>query len=320
MAELQLGGKTIATQTGNEEAIMHSSLLRVAARSQPNTPVKGDIYLDSTDNKLKIHNGTAFINMVSEPASGGIVTTYTLSGVTYQVHTFLQSQSFILLIDKTVDILLVAGGGGGGRYSANGVGGGGAGGMVVGSNISILHGLYAINIGGGGAGYTSNTNGGKGSDSTIVLGSVDTVTAKGGGAGYYDNGSGHTNYANGGSAGGGGNNTTHNGVGTQDNQTLNSQTLTGHGNGSAAPANGGYGAGGGGAGGAGGNAAVTPQLGGVGLANNFRTGSNITYAAGGDSAGSTFRNGPANTGDGGTGGYATSGQGGSGICVIRYQI
>ena len=136
MAELQLGGKTIATQTGNEEAIMHSSLLRVAARSQPNTPVKGDIYLDSTDNKLKIHNGTAFINMVSEPASGGIVTTYTLSGVTYQVHTFLQSQSFILLIDKTVDILLVAGGGGGGRYSANGVGGGGAGGMVVGNNIS----------------------------------------------------------------------------------------------------------------------------------------------------------------------------------------
>ena len=78
--------------------------------------------------------------------------------------------------------------------------------------------------------------------------------------------------------------------------------------------------GGGGAGGAGGNAAVTPQLGGVGLANNFRTGSNITYAAGGDSAGSPLRNGPANTGDGGTGGYATSGSGGSGICVIRYQV
>ena len=295
--------------------------LSLIPSTAPSNPVKGDMYYDNASNNLKIYNGSAFINVVSDPASGGIETTYTLNGVNYKVHTFLQSQSFMLIENKTVDILLVAGGGGGGTYSLNGVGGGGAGGMVVGNNISIVKGLYTITIGGGGTGWSSqNTNGGKGSDSTIVLGSVDTVTAKGGGGGYYAGTSGHTDYSTGGSAGGGGNNTIHNGTCNQTDQTLNSQTLTGYGNGSAAPASGGYGAGGGGAGGAGGNAATTPNLGGVGLANNFRTGTNVTYAAGGASAGATFRNGPANTGDGGTGGYSAAGQGGSGICVIRYQI
>ena len=232
--------------------------LSLIPSTAPSNPVKGDMYYDNASNNLKIYNGSAFINVVSDTASGGIETTYTLNGVNYKVHTFLQSQSFILSVDKTVDILLVAGGGGGGRYSLNGVGGGGAGGMVVGSNISILEGLYTITIGSGGAGYTSNSNGGKGSDSTIVLGSsvlnlvtstnnyvVDTVTAKGGGAGYYSNSD--SSQSTGGSAGGGGNNTTHVGTSNQENETLNGQTLTGHGFGSNRPAAGGYGAGGGGA-------------------------------------------------------------------------
>ena len=96
MAELQLGGKTIATQTGNEEAIMHSSVLRLTPRSQPSNPVQGDMYLDSSDNTLKIYSGSFFKNIVT-------------------------------LSDLTVDVLIVAGGGGGGANTNydQGAGGGG---------------------------------------------------------------------------------------------------------------------------------------------------------------------------------------------------
>jgi hypothetical protein len=316
-----VGLGTLADDISVSNGNANLSKMSLTPGSAPSNPVQGDMYLDSSDNNLKIYRGAAFINIVSDPASGGIVTTYSINGVNYQVHTFLTSQSFMMLENKSVDILLAAGGGGGGRYAANGVGGGGAGGMVVGNNISIVEGLYTITIGGGGIAYSTDSNGGKGGDSVIALGSVDTVTAKGGGAGYFSMASGHIDFADGGSAGGGGNNTTYNGASNQTNQTLNGQTLTGYGNGSAAPPNGGYGAGGGGAGGAGSSAATTPNAGGIGLVNNFRTGTNITYATGGGSQGSTFYNGLDNSGDGGTGANSgTAGRGGSGICVIRYQI
>ena len=248
-------------------------------------------------------------------AGGGLITTYTSGGNTYRVHSFLSDGTFEIVEAKTADVLLVAGGGAGARYSANGCGGGGAGGMVVGTSIPLLTGTYAITIGAGGAGSTSQSYGAQGSDSTIVH-SSGTITAKGGGGGFYSS---IQPQNAGGSSGGGGNNTTEVAASTQTNQTFNSTTLTGYGNAQPAPPSGGYGAGGAGAGGVGGTAAVTPNLGGAGLANNFRTGSNITYAAGGDSA-NNGASGAANTGTGGDASYSSSGSGGSGICVIRYTI
>ena len=69
------------------------------------------------------------------------------------------------------------------------------------------------------------------------------------------------------------------------------------------------------------------ENGGAGLANNFRNGTDVTYARGGcggnDSGGAPgFRgDGDANTGEGGAGaGGSTAHAGGSGIVVIRYKM
>ncbi len=246
---------------------------------------------------------------------GGEITIYQLGGVSYRVHTFLASGTFTLIDAKNVDVLLVAGGGSGAAYSGNGNGGGGAGGMVVGTAVPFVAGTYAITIGAGGSAVNTAAYGLQGGDSTIVH-SSGTVTAKGGGGGHYGS---ILAQNNGGSGGGGGNNSTGTTTSTQTNQTLFSTTLTGFGNDQGPPPSGGYGAGGAGAGGAGGTAAQSPNPGGAGLANAFRTGSNITYAAGGNSANWPFDSDP-NTGNGGGGSYSTSGAGGSGICVIRYVV
>tara|TARA_Y100000114_G_scaffold153908_1_gene174854 strand:- start:150 stop:959 length:810 start_codon:yes stop_codon:yes gene_type:complete len=245
---------------------------------------------------------------------GGEITIYSLGGVNYRVHTFLDSGTLTLIDAKNVDVLLVAGGGSGASYGSNGNGGGGAGGMVVGTAVPFVAGTYAITIGAGAA-SVNNAYGLQGQDSTIVH-SSGTVTAKGGGGGHYGS---IIAQNNGGSGGGGGNNSTGTTTSTQTNQTLFSTTLTGFGNPQGPPPSGGYGTGGAGAGGQGGAAATTPNVGGVGLANAFRTGSNITYAAGGPSANSGATGAP-NTGNGGGGNYTASGAGGSGICVIRYVV
>ena len=92
---------------------------------------------------------------------------------------------------------------------------------------------------------------------------------------------------------------------------------------------GGAGGGAGGSGSVGGSGGVgsnnTP--GGAGLVNNI-TGSNVTYATGGDCPGTSGTNqnpGADNTGNGGDGGYShmnsSTGQaGGSGIVIVRYQL
>ena len=98
---------------------------------------------------------------------------------------------------------------------------------------------------------------------------------------------------------------------------------------------GGAGQGGGGGGGASGVAGATnPAHGGDGTQNDFRTGSNVYYAGGGAGRGASVRNGGqggggnsqtaggTNTGGGGGGGQdnTNSGDGGSGIVVIRYIV
>ena len=147
------------------------------------------------------------------------------------------------------------------------------------------------------------------------------VAGGGGGANGY--------YGGAGGAGGGGGGGGSPGGGTAGNQA-DSNGLTAHkgngGNGVDATA---YpGGGGGGAGGNGGNAsASTGGTAGAGLANAFRTGSNVTYCAGGagvpatDGLGAAL-NTPANTGNGGKAGgnNQLGGDGSNGIIVIRYAL
>src|SRR6056300_951193 len=86
-------GSEIISPSGT---VSNLSKLSLTPSSAPSSPTQGDMYLDSSDNNLKIWNGSGWVNIVN------------------------------LTPHITVDYLVVAGGGGG---WGNGSGGGGGGGM-----------------------------------------------------------------------------------------------------------------------------------------------------------------------------------------------
>lgn len=266
--------------------------------------------------------------------SGGTVTTYS----SYRVHTFTSSGSFVVPsgLSLTADILMVAGGGaGGGRGGTDGSGGGGAGGMIATSGVSLSAATYSVGIGAGGSGVGGATRGNNGSNTTF---SGMTTCIGGGGGGSETSGDRHGR--DGGSGGGSG------GYGTTDRGGYGTSGQGNNGGACSAPGDGG----GGGKGAAGANGPA--GNGGAGGTNNYRTGSNQTYAGGGGASGDprtsggasgsggsggggagqpTNSSGPtagsANTGGGGGGaagssygGASTSANGGSGIVVVRYQL
>ena len=237
------------------------------------------------------------------------------------------------LVNTNCDILVVGGGGGGG---SGGGGGGGGGGVVYKTSYTINSGTYTISVGKGGAGggagvYT--TPGSNGFNSSFG----NLLTAIGGGGGGADG----VNLAevsgrNGGSGGGGSNEAVAGppGQGTQPASTSGGYGNSG-GNGSAVDPQYGSG-GGGGAGGVGGNGSGSNGgVGGIGIPITI-SGSSIYYAGGGaggtdagavasgglGGGGSTNQNGTDNTGGGGGAksnkfSQIASGNGGSGIVVIR---
>ena len=278
-------------------------------------------------------SGTVNKTAVAAP-TGGTITAY--SG--YRSHKFTSSGTFTATaLISQVDALLVAGGGGGGGDNS---GGGGAGGMVVHTGVNVSAQGYSISIGGGGNGATVSsgdtgpyaTNG----SNSSAFGYTVTGGGRGGSAGGADP-------ASGGSGGGGA------GEAASGN---GASGTSGQGNDGGAEANGGGGGGGGkGAVGQAGNVRSSAKggLGGAGLQNNYATGSNLWYAAGGnggnengvyDNPGGTnsiggasntngsvrASSGAANTGSGGGGGtHSTTaspagGDGGSGVVVIRYAV
>ena len=271
------------------------------------------------------------IAMTSLP-TGGNIQTYG----NYRSHTFLGSGTFSNSISSlSVDMLLVAGGASGGVDTG---GGGGAGGMLEPTGVSLSATNYSITIGGGGASRAGSDDDGpgrKGGNSTAL-----GYTCYGGGVGSGWSNSSTGQGMNGGS--GGGQSASTGSVGPGPGSGTSGQ---GNNGGSAVVR---YGGGGGGKGGGGGSAnSSTAGSGGLAGNNSFRTGSNISYAAGGtggwdvangsSSSGHTSRNGKSkrtddgtgeldcdsNTGHGGHGANHDnnrSGGGGSGICVIRYDL
>lgn len=220
------------------------------------------------------------------------------------------------------DILLIGGGGGGGGQVF--AGGGGAGGFVEELNhtITALH-IYTIHIGIGASGVFSG-DAANGGDT-----SFDSITAIGGaGAPGYKGGAGLTALANG-LDGGSGSGASERGLlgGASTQNSLKGYGF-GFGGGSSNSATAKAGGGGGGAGGAGNDVVVLKVggIGGIGRSSTFRTGTAITYAAGGDggSDGLTANRltKTSNSGDGGdgVGTVGISGAGGSGILVIRYPL
>ena len=271
--------------------------------------------------------------------TGGTITTYDSGGTSYKVHTFLSSGTFTTSASGTVDVLVVAGGGGG-RQS-----GGGGGGVRAISGNSVPAAAHTVTVGAGGAKADGSTaTGTAGSNSQF-----NSIAATGGGYGggtsnQYNTGSGGP----GGSGGGGG------GAGNAGSYSPVEGYAGGSSqNGPGCPGSA-AGGGGGGAGGVGANGSGQyAGAGGVGIDNNYRTGSNVKYGGGGggwglytnpecsqswygiaggggDGGGGSGaargynnyqagQDGTANTGGGGGGDFFhNTGTGGSGIVVIRY--
>jgi len=233
-----------------------------------------------------------------------------------RIHIFLNGvQNFVVNKDGIVDVFVQAGGGGGGSTGAGGAGGGG---HVVRTNVAVTQGTYIVTVGAGGAPSA------QGNDSSVSFGNVPVAVGGARPSGLP------------GGSGSGGSNLQGGGAGTagQGNNGGSGARARKRGDGNEGSAGGG----GGGAGAAGNNAGPTrpspsPGSGGNGLANNFRTGSNITYAGGG--GGQSFKEGAnlgtagngtggggtANQGGGGQSRFNTTGEaGGSGIVVIKYAI
>jgi len=291
-----------------------------------------------------------YVGMGGGNASGGTESTHGSSPV-YKVHTFLANSNFVVPGSGNVDYFMVAGGGAGGGW-----GGGGAGGYKTATSLAVTAQTYAVVVGDGGAsqsGQVEGNVGNDGADSTFA-----GVTATGGGGGGSGN-----NGRNGGSGGGAGASgcggggypfrCTSHGNGTAGQGENGGEAYDGGGG------SGGYqsGGGGGGAGGVGGNGGTSNGgNGGDGINNDYRTGSNVAYAAGGGGGGgyngasggpntgntrtmpnggssgmggdggshnswggvNTATAGDTNTGSGGGGDPDAHGAGGSGIVVIRY--
>jgi hypothetical protein len=289
--------------------------------SDPSSPSLGSTYYNSSEDKLKIYDGSEWSGVkltVPLVATGGSVST---SGG-YKYHVFTSSGTFsVTKGEGTVEYLIVAGGGGGGGKRG---GGGGAGGYVSGSYTATT-GNKTVTIGGGGAGTSGNSPQNGGSSSVSGL---PAAVGGGGGGGY----TGGQDYGNAGGSGGGGAN------GESSGNAYGGAGTAGQGNnGGRRISRGGAGGGGAGAqpadsssnnGGPGGSGKTwangTTYAGGGGGGEN--TGGNSGGAGGsggGGKGGDGYgTNGTANTGGGGGGAGDNpswyGGTGGSGIVIFRY--
>ncbi len=311
---------TVTGLTGGTYYYFRVSAVNVAAVGDPSTSA----------------GATANLPLTS---SGGTVLEYTSGGQTYRSHAFAEGTSQLSLSGVpagfTVDVLIVAGGGGGGAYSQGG-GGGGAGGLQAIPGLSVSNGNFTVVVGGGGVGgQWPDDAATSGSDSSIF-----GLTSVGGGFGH---GSGNWGVKGDGGSGGGGSGFS---PGPAPNPLVGGTGTTAQGfkGGNGASIFGSnFGAGGGGGAGAPGGYSNptynTAGSGGIGLANSYRTGSNVQYAGGGagvqeggvDGSGGSGGGGGAG-GDGtdglggGGGGVATSGSsptggnGGAGLVVVRFVI
>jgi len=312
------------------------------------------VYVDSTKGWRVVQDSTSDVTGASFiTATGG---TITCCG-DYKIHTFTGPGTFTVCSvgnpagSNSVDYLVVAGGGGGGW---NRGGGGGAGGLrdCTSAGFSVTVQSYPITVGGGGSGSTpfpapnADLEGNPGSNS--VFNSI--TSTGGGGGGYYCGG------LTGGSGGGGGTSSPPQeplissylgGAGNTPPVSPSQGNDGGDATPTGSPTGGG---GGGGATAVGTNAQRTPGVAGSGgagkdLSGTFGTSSGecgvfagggggsggnpacgYTPGSGGTGGGGSGGNdttagtaGTTNTGGGGGGGNPVSGNGGSGIVIIRYK-
>ncbi len=248
-------------------------------------------------------------------ASGGTITEVVVGRIVYKVHTFTDvgTTTFGFSFTKVlpyVNYLIVAGGGSGGNFNG---GGGGAGGLLQGT-IRLNSNNYSITVGAGGTStfYNDSSMPGRSGLNSSAIG----LTAIGGGSGGSRAGGGALS---GGSGGGG------SGYGSPPG---GSGTLGQGNNGSQGSIPGSDGGGGGGAGaaayGGGGGIGIYSTISGIGT--YYAGGGGGSYGGigglGGGATGNNSSSATPNTGGGGGGqwGVSYTGNGGSGIVIIRYPV
>ena len=261
--------------------------------------------------------------------TGGTISTSTISGTEYRIHTFTSSGNFVAGQSGTVDMLIVGGGGGGGNYLGGG-GGGGAALLIQSRDITAA--TYAVSVGAGGAGgqdsdTADNGHQGTGSYFGSDYASTYLFARPGGGGAGHGTGAGDANgtYAVGtaavtisgtGNGGGGASAGSSAGVGydptdrsvsapSGETWTLYSNNAGGNGNAGSSHASGG----GGGAGGAGANG---PSSGNGGTGQQINIDGNNYYWGGGGGGGSITRQSSGGNGGLGGGGGAGHQNGGGG--------
>ncbi|MFA5780534.1 MAG: glycine-rich domain-containing protein [Elusimicrobiota bacterium] len=319
----------------------------------PTSVAAAPLELDYMEYNSDVNAQAAYVSNSSVTATGGTITE--VGG--YRIHTFttVGNNTFTMDVSTSVEVLVVGGGGSGG---GNLGGGGGGGGVIYKSSYAVTAQAYTITVGAGGAGVlgiqsgVSGNNGGNSVAFGLTAigggggGAGEGITTPGnggsggGGSGYSGSapgGSGTAGQGNSGGSGGGGSpaygggggggagavgnngnssNAGHGGVGVS-NPILGTVYYWGGGGGGGAYTSGSAGNGGLGGGGGGSSDIANNGTGGGSALNSGSNGAKQVDYAG--SAG-------ASTGGGGGGSHHTitrwyySGNGGSGIVIVRYPI
>ena len=265
-------------------------------------------------------------------ATGGIgaPTAVTINSVNYNYLEFQSTGTLTVTSSGFFDYCAVGGGGGAMSIFASYAGGGGGAGQVLIGSV-YLSANQTITIGAGGAFFAYASDGTQGGDTSVAATSPFTATATGNKSITRDPGTSNSSIYIGGGVGS---------AGSNSSISVTETTAIGYmGGNSTATTNAG---GGGGQSGRGGNGSVTTGgTGGAGFdVSAFIGGSALRKAMGGGGGGSVtggtaatngvagstsaaFVNGSANSGGGAGGGYnvrTSGGQGGSGICYIRFKV
>lgn len=183
-----VGLGTLADDISVSNGNANLSKMSLTPGSAPSNPVQGDMYLDSSDNKLKIYNGInwkVISNISGVSITGGTTSTYSYNNIEYTVHTILSQTNLTVTVGGTVDILIVGGGGSGGSDH----GGGGGAGQLLWQTFELSPGTYTVTPGAGGAsqvGVSTNASRGDGTNSTITSSDGFSLTALKGGGGFSD--------------------------------------------------------------------------------------------------------------------------------------
>jgi hypothetical protein len=167
----QLGGNLDLNSNNINEGtlLIDSERIRVPNSSSAiSSPNSGDIYFDTSENKLGVYDGTAFQYFAADIITSGGTKTQSGSTIT---HTFTSTGTFAFngpVTDITVTVL--GGGGGGGAGFQDWASGGGGGGYAQ-AVYTITGGNHAVVVGQGGAGQTvcdNSLTGGNGGNSSFT--------------------------------------------------------------------------------------------------------------------------------------------------------